>query len=87
MNKRTPWEGHRPVALQLDEAASCLRATTAAFAHLGAILEVVRDGLPEHTRLRALADAGAYLANDFENQSECWREALDRSVDKLDPTR
>lgn len=89
---RTPWEGHQaptpghiPAALQLDEAASRLRATTRGFAHLGAILKALRDGLPEHTRLHALADAGAYLAVDMESQCDCWREMLDEAVAKLDP--
>ena len=87
MTTRTPWDGHKdpapghiPAALQLDEAANYLSATTRAFAHLGAILEVVRDGLPEHSRLRALADAGCYLAADMGNDSDCWREAVEASL-------
>ncbi len=78
---RTPWdECCRRPSYALEMAAGILADCTDKFGHLEAILLTLRDGLPEHSTQRKLAEAGIAIATDMENHADSWREQTEEAA-------
>lgn len=59
-----------------DIASSYLESCSDAFGHLAAISRAIERLANEHPDLRKLAGAAYYLADEFENLADCWREEV-----------
>lgn len=60
----------------VDDVVEYLNSCSDAFGQIAAILKAIEGDAPEYSDLRKLAGAGHYLANDFENIADCWREEI-----------
>ncbi len=60
----------------IDDVAGYFNCCSDTFGQLAAILKAIEKDLPEYGDLRKLAGAGVYLATDFENMADCWREEV-----------
>lgn len=54
-------------AIPLEDVAACLQSCSDTFDQLAALCGAIAEGLPEHSRLRALATLAATVAADAAN--------------------
>lgn len=67
----------------VDDVAGYLSCCSDTFSQLVAIFSCIQDAVAEDKEIlpyhvRALAQAGHYIATDIENTSDCWREEVAR---------
>lgn len=59
-----------------DEAVMLFGIASDKFGALYALFTAIAKELPEYGELRKLANLGKDVAQDYENQADCWREQL-----------
>ena len=59
-----------------DDAVAYYRIASDKFGELYALFDAISKALPEHDKARKLATLGKDVAQDYENQADCWREQL-----------
>lgn len=63
----------------IDDVVEYLKSCSDAFTQIAAILSAIEDKAPEFGQLRALAGAGFWIASDFENMANSWREEVKKN--------
>lgn len=55
-----------------------LKCCSDSFGQLDSIIKVIEDQSTEFSEVRKLAGAASYIASNFENLSDCWREEIQK---------
>lgn len=71
-----PTPGYSPMLR--EDVADFFGCASVTFGQLGALLDVIANEAPEFSRLRKLAEMGKYVALDYENMVDTWRDQVEK---------
>lgn len=60
----------------VDDVVGYFNACSDTFGQLAALLKVIEKEMTGDSDLRKLAGLGHYMATDYENIADCWREEI-----------
>jgi len=66
----------KPLVPSVEDVAMYLECCSDGFEQLAAIFKAIAKEAERDFHIRALADAGRYIADDLANTSDCWREEV-----------
>lgn len=64
----------------MNATAEYFRSCSEHFGQLAAILRAIKEDPEVSPHVKALADAGHYIATDLENTADCWRQEIQEEM-------